>query len=260
MDHIPWGHGMINRIDESDRNFGVHIETNSPIVTHMRTFRHRIDLARSTQTTRPISDYFYEVLSTLTPDSFASDIACKKGCSYCCNTWVYATAPEIFHLASSLNTENSQAFTMPIKAAADVRQKIPAEARSAHLSPCPILKDGECSQYDARPAACRTAYSLDATACQRALLDPMESMIPIPEFSVVLRAAYAIALDGALLNAGYSLIRYELRTALDIALSLPDAEKDWLLGQEIFGSSLRDVEDHFLASPIKRALYEAAFP
>jgi len=250
---------MIDSIDECDRNSVVQIEPNSLIVMHMRAFRQRIDLARSMQIARPISDYFYEILSTPTPQSFAIDIACKKGCSYCCNTWVYATAPEIFHLASSLDAKNSTAFTSPVKAAAGVRLNIPADARLRHLSPCPILNDGECSRYEARPAACRTAYSLDATACQRALLDPLGSVIPIPEFSALLRAAYAIALDGALLHAGYSPVRYELRTALDVALSLPDAEKSWLLGQEIFGSSLRDVEDDFLASPVKRALYEAAF-
>lgn len=251
---------MINGIDEYGPDLDIEVGKNSPIVSHMRIFRQRINLARSQQTTRPISEFFYEALSRSNPDSFASGVACKKGCSYCCNTWVYASAPEIFHLASSLSTEKLHALVAPVKAAASVRQKNAGEARIGHLSPCPILQDGHCSTYEARPAACRTAYSLDAAACQRALLDPMDSIIPVPEFSAILRAAYAIALDGALLNAGYSLVRYELRTALDVALSLPNAEKAWLLGEEVFGSSLRDVEEPFLASPIKRALYDAAFP
>lgn len=83
--------------------------------------------------------------------------------------------------------------------------------------------------------------------------------IPIPEFSVSLRAAYAIALDGALLHAGYALARYELRTALDVALSRPDAEQAWLRGEQIFSSALQEEEEPFRASPIKSALYQAAF-
>lgn len=87
----------------------------------------------------------------------------------------------------------------------------------------------------------------------------MDMRIPIPEFSVSLRAAYAIALDGALLHAGYALARYELRTALDVALSRPDAEQAWLRGEQIFSSALQEEEEPFRASPIKSALYQAAF-
>lgn len=237
----------------------IKISENSPIVAHMRILRQHIDAAQSTGTTRSITECFYGALTGSTPFPLPTDIACKSGCSYCCNTWVYATAPEIFHLASSLRADKQDALPAAISAAARVRLNLAAETRLHHLSPCPILRDDICAAYQARPAACRTAYSLDAKACQSSLLSPMDMRIPIPEFSLSLRAAHAIALDGALLHAGYMLVRYELRTALDIALSRPDAEQAWLRGEQIFSSALQEEEEPFLASPVKAALYQAAF-
>lgn len=142
--------------DDSDAT--IRISKDSPIVAQMRILRQHIDTVQSAGTTRSITECFYGALIGSTPFPLPTDIACKSGCSYCCNTWVYATAPEIFHLASSLRAEKQDALPAAIKASARVRLDLAVDTRLHHLSPCPILKDDICVAYKARPAACRTAY------------------------------------------------------------------------------------------------------
>ncbi len=78
-------------------------------------------------------------------DEFCSHLACGPGCSGCCRhitlSWV-----EGFALAEAVRA-------LPAAAADDIRSR----ARSASgSSPCPLLADGLCLLYAARPIICRT--------------------------------------------------------------------------------------------------------
>lgn len=70
---------------------------------------------------------------------------------------------------------------------------------------------------------------------------------------------YDIALQGALLNAGYSTDRLDLATGLEDAIANPDAEARWLAGGLVFPSALRIEQQAYLEDPISLAPYRAAF-
>lgn len=78
-------------------------------------------------------------------DEFGPHMACGPGCSGCCRhltlSWV-----EAFALADAV-------LALPAAAANAIRSR----ARSASAtSPCPLLADGLCLLYAARPIICRT--------------------------------------------------------------------------------------------------------
>jgi hypothetical protein len=100
---------------------------------------------------------------------------------------------------------------------------------------CPLLSEGRCVAYEARPLACRGANSYDAEACRRGYENPTEDAV-IPTYDPAAQTADAVRsgisngagqnrLDGTLL---------ELIAALKIALETPNAGKDWSRGKPVF--------------------------
>jgi hypothetical protein len=76
---------------------------------------------------------------------YYEQMACRKGCDGCCLHfslfWV-----EAVNLAAALEE-------LPESRVAQIRE----QARTASSDgPCPLLKDGACIMYDARPIICRT--------------------------------------------------------------------------------------------------------
>jgi hypothetical protein len=221
----------------------------------MRAIRRTIDEARSAATLDPLFDYLYATIERRTPEQVRTDAACGPRCAWCCHTRVSATAPEILFLARSLPA----GVTDGIPALAARRREGWDRPLLESLAPCAVLADGLCTAHPSRPIVCRTTMSLDAEQCRIACSSPEEAVIPSTLASVALRAAYEIALQGALLNAGYRTDRFDLATALADAVSYPDAESAWLAGGDVFPSALRAEQEGYLDEPVRRALYEAAF-
>ncbi|MBJ6802520.1 YkgJ family cysteine cluster protein [Geomonas propionica] len=80
-----------------------------------------------------------------TSETFSAHITCHAGCDACCRH-LSIFAVEAAALAAALRE-------LPTDQAELVR----AKARAAHVdSPCPLLHDGLCLLYHARPIICRT--------------------------------------------------------------------------------------------------------
>lgn len=165
------------------------------------------------------------------------EIACKKGCGYCCHTWVAATAPELFLIARAVSSEQSSS---PLVNRDFVRERA---KRTAGLSvaerfgaklPCALLVDNACSMYRVRPAICRQVTSASLEAC----LDEYDGR----DFNgdVVASRVYLdharncrVPLQAALLSMDLPLQSYELTAGLSAALE-PDAEASWLSRRDVF--------------------------
>ena len=164
-------------------------------------------------------------------------LACAKGCSYCCHTWVGATAPEALLLAGVIRADAARlpGLVDDIVARSRPLAGLTAAQRFGAKLPCPLLVDGACSRYRERPAMCRQATSLDLSGC----LEEFEGKglggeIPVSAVYLAHTRNSRVPLVAALRLAGLDARTYELSAALARALETEDAEARWLAGEDVF--------------------------
>jgi Fe-S-cluster containining protein len=80
--------------------------------------------------------------------------SCKKGCNFCCHIHVMTTEAEAEVIASKVTPDMIEALQDQAKQTEETR---PFSEHSA----CVFLKNGECSIYAIRPAACRKYFSIE---------------------------------------------------------------------------------------------------
>ena len=168
------------------------------------------------------------------------DVACARGCSYCCHLRVEIRPHEAFVLAHHIQTKCSpeqRARVLP--RIADNLERIALLSRDQHVRagiPCALLDDDACSVYAARPAACRKYHSVSVAVCRAAFDDTAAPLIGEIEHEQVRLAGNAVALGYAkgLEEAGYDGALYELHYALHRALNDPKAERRYRHGKKAF--------------------------
>jgi Fe-S-cluster containining protein len=182
-------------------------------------------------------------------------IACRKGCSHCCNIWVSATAPEVLTLAAVVRRQGDSTIER-IREANEVTKLYPFETRDSHPHPCPLLENDLCTVYEHRPKACRLAASADANICERSYRNTTNENIPTPFLYLMGRNAYALAFAAALKKVALPHHAYELNAALVRALDTEHAERRWLSGEDIFAGVMQDPEDVLLSPEIQSFMNE----
>ena len=188
-----------------------------------------------------------------------ANIACGRGCYYCCHIWVDATAAELLHLGNTLVGERREAALRALAAALEKTGGLTVEQRDRFVFPCPMLVDKACSVYEARPLACRALAAMDARKCERAFVHLSDELIDIPEPFMLAGYGYRLALDGALKRAGLVFRPVEMNSGLATALTNSAAEAEWLAGGDPFLAAERPPPDDPFADPNARALYDLAF-
>lgn len=168
------------------------------------------------------------------------ELACARGCNYCCHQRVEIRPYEAFVLADHIRARMTQAEQL------DVKRRLAANA--AHIAPlaalqhtqagipCALLIDGACSVYEARPAACRKYYSLSVVTCRSAFEKPAEPLVGPLEDDDLRLAGNAVALGFAkgVEESGRDANRYELHAALLAALENPKAARRYRDGKKAF--------------------------
>ena len=173
--------------------------------------------------------------AALQKHGYKGALGCKKGCNYCCHTSVSATAPEIFHMARSLRKtwSNDEEFKTRFESSEAATRSLTLDQRFERKLPCPLLVDGACFSYQARPLSCRAHVSLSQQACLDAFNDVADD-IPHPKVNQEARSVLLAALKAALDMNGLETNAYELGHALHIALSDSTSEARWLAGEQVF--------------------------
>lgn len=97
-------------------------------------------------------------------------IHCKKGCNFCCHQPVYALDYEMQFLNTFIKENFTEKEQAGIQSRANNNQKIlskldKTEVQNSKLA-CPLLVNGSCSTYKARPMACRIYLSTDINSCK----------------------------------------------------------------------------------------------
>lgn len=226
------------------------------ICSLMRVLHGLVVDGRQLGSVRGAMSFLFDNLSKSIQQAPDNLIACRKGCSHCCNTWVSATAPEVFFIADMIR--RSHRPLEEITTLAQSTRKLDIAERGRRVTPCPLLEDGSCSAYVARPFSCRTATSTDAALCKRGYIDLSGEEIPQSMYFVLQRSGYTMAFWGAFEKAGLPLKGYEFNEALELALTTENAEQRWLSGEDIFADVQRDPGDP-TQRPEHRIVYNHAF-
>ena len=168
------------------------------------------------------------------------DVACTRGCSYCCHLRVEIRPHEAFVLAHHIRTQFSPAQGLRILARIeDNLARLASLSPEQHVRagiPCALLQDDTCSVYEARPATCRKYHSVSVVVCRAAFDDTSAPLIGDIEHEQVRLAGNAVALGYAkgVEEAGYDARLYELHHALHRAFTDPKAERRYRRGKRAF--------------------------
>jgi Fe-S-cluster containining protein len=194
--------------------------------------------AARTQTVR-----MYGRLAALQGDVIAHEkveLACERGCSYCCHLRVEIRPHDAFVLAHHIQTgfgaeQRARAMARIEENLRRIAPLTPEEHIRANI-PCAFLEEGVCTVYEARPATCRKYYSVSVATCRNSFNDPAAPLTGEIEHEQVRLAGNAVALGYAkgLEDAGYDATLYELHHAVHNALTNPKAERRYRDGKRPF--------------------------
>lgn len=113
-------------------------------------------------------DSLIDSLSILSQQQ-GKNIDCKIGCEWCCHQPVFALDYELGYLQNYIDKYFDDKTKAAIKAKARHKQTKLSVLNNDELlnakSPCPLLNDGACIAYEARPMACRIYLSSSVKTC-----------------------------------------------------------------------------------------------
>jgi hypothetical protein len=174
-------------------------------------------------------------------------IACKSGCSYCCHMRVVATVPEVIALADFIAVNLSAPAIEALRhrvAETDMKTHgLSDEQWGAGRFACPLLVEGKCSVYAARPLDCRGYNSTSLAACRAASLDYGEWDVPMDNAIMTAFKSAQAGLLQALAGTGRRPHLVELTAALRIVLEDATAIDRWLAGENPFADAELDPSD-----------------
>jgi len=159
-------------------------------------------------------------------------VACTRGCSHCCTTYVSTTLPEVFRLAQAVRGKKERHARVIVAAARS--KAMPQLEREVNRVICPILDNHACTEYLHRPVVCRAVLSTSLQTCERIFLHGQSEPFASPKSLGALRSYIVIMMRAALQLAGLPYRNYEMTHALEVALAREDSEERWLAGEPIF--------------------------
>ncbi len=165
------------------------------------------------------------------------DLACARGCAFCCTLRVCATAPEVLLIARYVRALNSRLLERGIDLVDLVRttdrktRGLGEAERLAIHTHCPFAMQGVCVIYPVRPLACRGHASFDRKACAQATRGRRDT-VPFSPGHQLTCSLVQNALRSSLRDAGLAWDVYELIHALVLALDDSNTETQWLTGHD----------------------------
>lgn len=211
---------------------------------------------RASDAARHAHAFFENAVRHNAPDG---PVECAKGCAFCCSLYVSATIPEVLHVADFIRRTKTadlpQVLERVRQTDRDTRYMDEGRRMAARFA-CPLLENGACSVYEARPGACRGLVSSSRAACERGYAGDPNAIIPKPKMWWQIRAAHDYALEAAMAESNLPSHSYSFVHALRIALENPDAETRWLKGDDVFASVEPDSFQNLTPKEERRARIE----
>jgi Fe-S-cluster containining protein len=158
-------------------------------------------------------------------------IACRKGCSYCCSQDVAVSAPEVFFAAAAIRKRPE--LVAAVLASHERLRGMSAAERLGHEL-CPLLENQACSIYESRPLACHGFVSVDLQACLETFVEHKGANVPMPQDNITMLYTARMMMKAALRLLRLDDDAYEFTPALVVVLNDPTAERRWLKGEKVF--------------------------
>ena len=124
----------------------------------------------------------YEAIDNLNDSLFdfskkqGKNIACQKGCQWCCHQPVFALDYELDYLNDYI-TQNLTKIQQDEISEKAKQKRFQFDSLSGDdllnaKHPCPLLENGACMAYSARPMACRIYLSTNLNSCLKFYHEP----------------------------------------------------------------------------------------
>lgn len=238
---------------------GINPETQNPedVAALARVLYHLFEEAKRIGSINAPVEFFQSTVNSTVHGLADIPVACKKGCSHCCHTWVSVSVPEILSIANIVRVRG-EATVEKVKLTNEQTKDYDFDTRDLHPHACPLLAHDLCTIYDSRPMTCRMAASGDAEICARTYHNITAEDVPMPLMHMVSRTGFSLSLSGALRKANLRYRTYELNAGLTHALNTSDAEQRWLSGEDVFAGVLSEPNDVF-SNPPAEAFYHRVF-
>jgi Fe-S-cluster containining protein len=162
--------------------------------------------------------------------------ACRRGCGWCCHVaYVTVTAPEAILAVEWARTHftKDELDALRKRAKQNAKRTKGRGPASYPRQACAFLVNDECSVHPARPANCRTAFSLDVRSCIASYHAHDSSLeVPLPIRGDALAHGQEIikGYKEALEHAKSDARAYELQQAVHLLLKDPSAASRWVAG------------------------------
>jgi hypothetical protein len=175
-----------------------------------------------------------------------SELACRKGCAFCCYLTQDVKAHDLTRIIDYLETKCSPRRRQEIRSRAQRNVAVMdglshRECLSRNIR-CPLLDgDDGCSCYPVRPTLCRVQHSKDVSVCESAYAAPSDLSLPggFNKELRILQNMVAQALDLAFAKSGYDAQTYYLSHALLEGLENAAAKKRWRKRKAVFSKAAR---------------------
>ncbi len=159
---------------------------------------------------------------------------CARGCMWCCHVYVTVTGAEAIVAMkwanANLSSDELDALRLRLRVNAEgARGETPGDYPR---QTCAFIVDGACSIHPARPAHCRSAHSVDVTACIAAYEARPAENLSIPGRVTVRKQANEVRVGykEALAHAKMDRTPYELQQVALLLLEDAGAAERWLSG------------------------------
>lgn len=186
------------------------------------------------QTTRQAQDAIDGLVEALSVEAKRHNVTldCKKGCSWCCHQPIFATSHEMHFMWEFMKLNFSEEDRQQVVQTAfdnyQKRGRMNEDELLADKLPCPLLKNGSCGVYPARPLTCRIYLSMSEPSC-KTFFDQPKNKNSFPQlFEFPLQAGRMLneGLNSGLNESGLNSREMLLEEGLLLAHNNGEAEKD----------------------------------
>jgi Fe-S-cluster containining protein len=172
--------------------------------------------------------------------SLPRPIVCRPGCPYCCSNQVELLPPEALllgdYVACHFSPAAQQALLARIAANLSLREG-KTKPELAPLRPqllCPLLQEGSCSVYPARPLFCRAHHSLALEQCRREFRAATVTGFEFYSHRYEIMLSVRAGLQQGCRAIGCQAQVLDHLAALQVCLTTASPGERWITGDDVF--------------------------